>query len=188
MAGLTRKGTVMQLRMMFIHSHYDSIRRKYVSYQWEQMSIIWNINSCETSHIPRTMKQLPLWVQMISLKIVLFQGEGELNFQTYVSEGKGVIYLKGLQFFFLRCIWLKNSCKTESPKQLCWNFVQKMHFVICSGSHYVMGKICNDEVPNSCVVLNSGSYTLKCLHKCAPSHSLTVLTFLCTETLMIQVC
>lgn len=172
---------------MFIHSHYDSIRGKYVSYQWEQMSIIWNINSCETNHIPRTMKQCATLGPNDFFENSSLLGRRWVKFPNLCVWRKRGNIFKGPKVF-LRCIWLKSSCKTESPKQLCWNFVKKMHFVICSGSHYVMGKICNDKVPNSCVVLNSGSYTLKCWHKCAPSHSLTVLTFLCTGTFMIQVC
>lgn len=44
-----------------------------------------------------------------------------------------------------------------------------------------MGKICNDKVPSSCVVLNSESDTPKGLHKCAFSYPLSVSTFLAQE-------
>lgn len=39
-----------------------------------------------------------LWVQIISLKMALLYGKGELSFQNYLSKGKGITWWKGLTF------------------------------------------------------------------------------------------
>ena len=109
MLGLTGRGIIIHLRMMFIHSyhhHHHGGNCKLLVTNGSKRLLFETLIHVGQSYFQiraEWLSNVLLWVQVISLKIALFYGKGELCFQNCVFKGKKDNMIKVTKVIF-RCI------------------------------------------------------------------------------------